>query len=77
LRWQEPNARGVADDWEKTSSRVLVRDLDEFTLSYRSNFAAGWTSEFDRNVTPELVRMQIKASGRYWPDLILKVERTR
>ena len=77
LRWQEPNARGWAGDWEKASSRVLVENLDEFALSYRAGFAADWSNTIDRKVIPDLLRMQIKSSGRYWPDLILKVERSR
>ena len=77
LRWQEPNPRGLADDWEKAGSRVLVESLEEFSLSYRSSFAADWSSAIDRKIIPDLVRMQIKSSGRYWPDLILRVGRTR
>ena len=77
LRWQEPNDRGLAGDWEKASSRVLVENLDEFALSYRAGFAAEWSNTIDRKVIPDLLRMQIKSSGRYWPDLILKVERSR
>jgi general secretion pathway protein J len=73
LRWQEPNVRGIADDWEQSERRVLVERLEEFDLSYRRDFAAAWTDQFERNLVPKLLRMQIKADGRYWPDLILRV----
>jgi general secretion pathway protein J len=77
MRWQEPAARGVADDWDKASSRVLVRELEAFELAYRQGYGSGWVEEIDRNVIPDLLRMRIKSSGRYWPDLVLRVARSR
>ena len=77
LRWQKPSVKGDADNWDDASERVLVTNVEDFVLSYRPEFTAEWTSELDRNVIPVLMRMQIKTSGRYWPDLILRVERSR
>lgn len=76
LRWQEPNRRGLPGDWSKANSRNLVTAVQEFNVFYRENFTAEWTDKFERNVTPDFVRMQIKAGGRFWPDLIFKVNKS-
>ena len=77
LRWQEPAPRGKAKDWKKMPSRVLVKNLEEFKLSFRKDFSAPWTDSIGRDVVPVLVRFQVKAAGRYWPDLILRVQGAR
>lgn len=77
LRWIDPVLAGVAPDWSKAMSRVLVKELDDFRISYRAEFGSPWTEEPDRNVIPRLVRLQIQAAGRHWPDLICRVHRTR
>ena len=77
LRWADPVVSGGSPDWNKASSRILIEELDEFRIAYRPEFNSPWAEDPDRNVIPQLVRLQIQASGRYWPDLILKVHRTR
>jgi general secretion pathway protein J len=77
LRWQEPPRSGLAPKhWEDTESRTLVRDLEEFSVEVREEFHTDWTREWPEfSVAPALVRMQIKSADRYWPDLILQVQR--
>ncbi len=77
LRWQEPAAAGrEPDSWEDTPSRVLVRDLEEFSVVVKEEFQGDWTDSWTEvALAPALVRMQIKSAGRYWPDLILQVNR--
>jgi general secretion pathway protein J len=77
LRWQEPSAKGAAGDWAEAQSRILVTDLEEFEVTYKPDFFQPWTDEARRDSSPQLVRMQIKSRGKYWPDLILRVPRTR
>jgi len=77
LRWQEPSARGLAGDWARADSRVLVQRLEEFDVAYKLDFFLPWSQDYDRPSAPNLVRMQIKSDGRYWPDLILRVHRSR
>jgi general secretion pathway protein J len=72
LRWLEPGRHPQPQDWEKAPSRVLVTDLDELKVSYRRGFSGDWLNHWDREGMPALLRLQIKASGRYWPDLILR-----
>lgn len=77
LRWQEQPASGRAVDWDGAPSRVLAEKLDEFRVSYRRSFAAPWRNDWDRGGAPALVRLQVRAGGRYWPDLIFRVQGTR
>ncbi|RLA58714.1 MAG: general secretion pathway protein GspJ [Gammaproteobacteria bacterium] len=72
LRWLEPGRHPKPQDWERAPSRVLVNDLDELRVAYRREFSGDWLDQWDREGMPELLRLQIKASGRYWPDLILR-----
>jgi general secretion pathway protein J len=75
LRWQEPPLKGRPGDWQKAASRTLVYNLEELKLSFRKDFSAAWTNTLERNEIPSLVRLQLRASGRYWPDLILRVQK--
>jgi general secretion pathway protein J len=77
LRWQEPTQSGRPEDWNKADSRTLVNDLDEFKLSFRMGFTDPWIEKIDRKAVPALVRLQVRAAGRYWPDLIFRVQRSR
>jgi len=77
LRWQEPTARGLAGDWARADSRVLVKRLEEFDVAYKPDFFLPWSEDYARAPAPALVRMEIKSDGRYWPDLILRVHKSR
>ena len=77
LRWQEPTERNTAGSWERAPSRVLVSRLEEFNVAYKADFSLPWSDVQDRSAIPSVLRMQIKADGRYWPDLILGVHRSR
>ncbi len=72
LRWLEPGRDPRSGDWEKAPSRVLVSALEEFNVAYRRQFSGNWLEHWDKEGMPVLLRLQIKASGRYWPDLILR-----
>ena len=77
LRWQEPTKSGNPDDWGKAASRTLVTDLTEFKVSYREDFSSPWVEGQYEKTIPALVRLQVRTGNRYWPDLILRVERSR
>ncbi len=77
LRWQERPASGVLEDWGGTPSRVMIEHLEEFSLATRAEYGEDWSgrkSEGQLSV-PALVRLQMKAAGRDWPDLVLQVQR--
>ena len=77
LRWLEPTVTSAkADEWENSPSRVLINDLDEFSSLMRPEYGQDWVNVWeDSEIAPALVRLQIKASGRYWPDLIMRVQK--
>ena len=76
-RWQERPASGVLEDWGGTPARVMIEHLEEFSLATRAEYGEDWSgrkSEGQLSV-PALVRLQMKAAGRDWPDLVLQVQR--
>ena len=77
LYWQDlpPNNEPVI--WDKKNSRVLLANVEEFTVSFRPEYELDWQSGLwdSDGGAPALVRLNIKASGRFWPDLILRVQR--
>ena len=77
LRWLEPTATGLDDDkWRDAPSRPLVENLESFTVTLREEFNTDWTDSWQENaIAPALVRLQMKSSGRFWPDLIMQVQR--
>jgi general secretion pathway protein J len=75
LRWQEPTRDEEDIEWDDTPSRDLLQGVEEFSVSYRAEFGQPWQKQWHEQNSPALVRMGIKAAGRYWPDLILQVQR--
>ncbi len=77
LRWMGPEQL-LLDDvyWEKAPSRVLVSEVEEYSVALKGEFQGSWETEWqDTSLAPALVRMQVKAGGRYWPELIMSVQR--
>ena len=77
LRWLAPTATSLnTRKWEQAPSRALVNNLEEFSLAVKPEFDKDWVAKWrDSSTAPALVRMQIKAAGRFWPDLIMQVQR--
>jgi general secretion pathway protein J len=77
LRWQDPPVDGKPLDWMEMPSRVIVEQLDELTVATRQEFDKDWSdrASVEDELAPALVRLRIKAAGRYWPDLIAQVQR--
>ena len=76
LYWQNPVPPGVTVAWEGKDSRMLLQGVEEFEVSFRPEFDLQWQSaQWDTPGAPALVRLTIKANGRYWPDLIIGVQR--
>ena len=74
LRWQESAQSKKSGGWENAASRTLVNELDEFKVYFRRDFASPWINEWDGRGIPALVRLQVRAAGRYWPDLIFRIQ---
>lgn len=76
LRWQEPPASASAEIvWTDSSSRVLVDNVTELSLMYRPEYGEDWQQNWDENGSPALLRLQLQAGQRFWPDLVMEVRR--
>jgi len=73
LRWQQPDSSGKPGDWMAAEARTLAVDVEEFDVSWRRNFDDEWRRGWGQDDIAHWVRLQIKASGRYWPELIMQV----
>ncbi len=77
LRWLEPQTvKPSAELWAKAPAKTLVRDMEEFSLAVREEHWMDWRPDWQQSATaPALLRLQIKSAGRFWPDLIMQVQR--
>ena len=75
LRWQDVPQSMRDVSWEGTDMRDLVDQLEQLEIAYLPEFDGDWQSEWLERDGPALVRMTIKARGRYWPELIFRVQR--
>jgi (2Fe-2S) ferredoxin len=50
-----------------------VVELEEFLVSYQREPGGAWYQEWDSAGIPELVSMQLKAGGRFWPELVVRM----
>lgn len=75
LRWQESNGGTAPKDWNDKYSRVMVAQLDEFVVLTREDYRKDWTENRRVDTSkPLLVMLKVKAAGRNWPDLIVRVK---
>lgn len=73
LRWQEPGVSGQPDDWREAQVRTLADELQEFEISWRKDYRDDWQRDWRRGDVAGWLRLQIRAAGRYWPELIMQV----
>lgn len=72
LHWH-PYVRDVeALDWQAGEGRVLVEQLEEFSVGYRAIHQGEWVAQWLGNQRlPVTVRLGIKSAGRHWPELVI------
>ena len=77
LRWLEPTGKEKAQepDWAESPSRVLLADLESLQIFYRPEFEEPWQEQWGEDDSPALVRISLRTGGRFWPDLVLWVQR--
>lgn len=73
LQWQEPQSQRKPRDWRGSPARRVLSKLEEFEIWTRESHQDPWVTENREGSLPSHVRLIIKANGRYWPDLIMKV----
>ena len=73
LRWLERGSNVDSLDWTTAPSRVLLKNLDDIEISYRRELVGNWKNSWDYAGVPSLLRIEIKASDRYWPELVFRL----
>jgi general secretion pathway protein J len=74
LRWQEPGPGGEPDqDWSQAQERTLVEDVQALELAWREEGGDDWQQQWEKGDVAGWVRLQLQASNRYWPELIIQV----
>ena len=75
LQWQDPQGGIEPGSWQGASQRKILNDLQSFEVWTRMDAQSKWTrGNVDRD-TPSHVKVVIKANDRYWPELIMVVQR--
>ena len=75
LRWKPYQKNVTALIWEGTKAHILIENVQEFSVAYRSEFGGDWVSDWEESgASPVSVRMNIKAGEKYWPELIIRLE---
>ena len=75
LRWREPATLRRREGWQNSPSKILVRDVQDFQVAFRPDFQQPWTQEKKGAGPPAAVRFNIRSRDRYWPELIVQVQR--
>ncbi|MAT91723.1 MAG: hypothetical protein CME59_03910 [Halioglobus sp.] len=72
LHWH-PYLREVeALEWQAGEGRVLVEQLEEFSIGYRAIHHGEWTDQWIGNQRlPVTLRLDIRSAGRHWPELVI------
>ena len=75
LQWQDPRGSIEPGSWQGATQRKILDDLQSFEVWTRMDAQSKWTrGDVDRD-TPSHVKVVIKANDRYWPELIMVVQR--
>jgi general secretion pathway protein J len=62
-------------EWDEVKKYTLVDNAESLVLGYRSNIGADWEEEWvGRRQSPRTVRIIIKQTDRFWPELIIGLD---
>lgn len=75
LQWQDPRGGVTPGSWDDAPQRRVLEGLEVLEIWTRMDAQSPWTDEEVSRETPSHVKLVVKARGRYWPDLIMVVQR--
>ena len=75
LRWSQNEFKAKDERWQRYPSRELVQDVEEFAVSVRPTSDAPWQPQWKQRGAPDAIRVVLKAHGRFFPELIIPVQR--
>jgi general secretion pathway protein J len=74
LRWAPYNIAPEALEEGLGDSRILLHDVQEFEVGYLEYHGEDWVDSWPEAATsPYAVRLSIKAGGKYWPELVIRI----
>jgi general secretion pathway protein J len=75
LRWHPYRPSMEVFDWAEVEPRVLLEDVEEFTIGYLGNYGGEWLEEWlESPANPVAVRLNIKSRNKYWPELVVRLD---
>ncbi len=75
LRWHPYNRSVAALNWDEVEPRVLLDNVEEFDLGYLDVYGGEWVEDWVGSmINPVAVRITIMSEGRYWPELVLRLD---
>ena len=77
LQWQEPDGGFEPGDWLGQPSRNILDGVELFEIWHRSGLEEAWSREDydDIENPPGHIKLVIRANGRFWPELVMAVQR--
>ena len=75
LQWQDPDGQMEPDNWQQAPGRQVLDNVELFEVWTRGEPDAEWTKSDIGRETPSHVKLVVKTAGRYWPELIMQVQR--
>ena len=75
LQWQEPQGQFEPGDWNTAPSRNVLDNLQVFEVWTRMDAKSKWSRGDIQGESPGHVKLIIKANDRFWPELIMTVQR--
>ena len=75
LQWQEPEGQFEPGVWTNAPSRTVLDNLQTFEVWTRMDAQSEWVQTNIQRETPGHVKLVIKANDRFWPELIMTVQR--
>ncbi len=74
LRWHPYHAALEEVSWTEVESRVLLENVEEFTIGYLGDYGGEWLAQWSESpVNPVALRLNIKSHNRYWPELVVRL----
>lgn len=74
LRWLPYQKDVQAIDWGTVEPRKLLQAVEEFQVGYLAAYGQDWLDVWESSQrNPVAVRINIRASGKYWPELVIRL----
>jgi len=75
LQWQEPKGQLEPGGWSNAPSRTVLENLQILEVWTRMDAQSKWVQTNIQRETPGHVKLVIQANDRFWPELIMTVQR--